>query len=142
MEFIGSETTTLPDICGGKIEVKGKRNIVRFKFVKRQAGNKTVAHETFYSSNAATKGTAIGRGKVKMTGGAFAENNPEIISRIFGKGIKLFNGNELNEITGVVRRGRSRHENQSPPWRRESKEREEGGTNWSLDCSNMGAVKV
>lgn len=141
MEFIRSETTTLPDICGGRIGVKGKRNIVRFKFVKRQAGNKTVANETFYFSNAATKGTALGIGKVRLTGGAFAENNLETTtSRIFGKGIKLFNGNELNEITGVVRRGRSRHENQSPPWRRSSKEREEGGTNWGLDCSNMGAV--
>ena len=35
-----------------------------------------------------------------------------------------------------------RNQKKSPPWRRESKEREEGGTDWSLDCSNIGEEKT
>ena len=35
-----------------------------------------------------------------------------------------------------------RNQKKSPPWRRESKEREEGGTNVGLDCSNMREVKT
>ena len=41
---------------------------------------------------------------------------------------------------GVKKIGCFGDQKKSPPWRRESKEREEGGTDWSLDCSNMGAV--
>ena len=35
-----------------------------------------------------------------------------------------------------------RNQKKSPPWRRESKEREEGGTDWGLDCSNIGEEKI
>ena len=35
-----------------------------------------------------------------------------------------------------------RNQKKSPPWRRESKEKEEDGTDCGLDCSNIGEEKI
>ena len=43
---------------------------------------------------------------------------------------------------GIKKIGCFGNQKKSPPWRRESKEREEGGMDWGLDCSNIGEEKI